>query len=224
MSDTGHVLLALFLGIACGFAVCIPVGPINVTIVNEGARRGFVWALLIGLGAVVMEIVYCAIGFAGFMAVFNTPTARAVIELVSFALMLFLGLKYSLAKVVPPTPHSVEVVEERLHPHSAFMIGFVRVLGNPATLLLWMAISAALVARGLVRPDAAGKTTFTLGVGLGSALWFLLLSYIIGRRHRRLPPRTLLIMSRVSGVILLLTAAGLGLKIVRALARHVRDI
>ncbi len=223
MSGSGLLLTSFAVGLACGFVVCIPVGPINVTIVNEGARRGFRWALLIGMGAVAMEVVYCALGFASFLAVFNTETTRAVIELVSFALMLFLGLKYAWAKEMPPAPHSVEVVEERLHPHSAFMTGFVRVLGNPATLLLWMAISAGTASRGWVRPDLAGKSIFVIGVGAGAALWFLLLSYVVGLRHKRLPPRTLLIMSRVSGVFLLLTAAGLGIKIVRALARHVQE-
>lgn len=223
MSGTSLLLTSFLVAVACGFAVCIPVGPINVTIVNEGARRGFRWALLIGMGAVAMEVIYCALGFASFLAVFNTETTRAVIELVSFALMLFLGLKYVLSKELPLTPHSVEVVEEKLHPHSAFMTGFVRVLGNPATLLLWMAISAAAAARGLVRPDLAGKSVFVAGIGVGATLWFLLLSYVIGRRHQRITRRSLLVMARVSGAILLLTALGLGIKIVRALARHVQE-
>lgn len=223
MSNTALLLVSFVVGMACGFVVCIPVGPINVTIVNEGAKRGFRWAFLIGMGAVAMEVVYCALGFASFVAVFNTETTRAIIELVSFALMLFLGLKYALAKELPAAPHSVEVVEERLHPHSAFMTGFVRVLGNPATLLLWMAISAGAASRGWVRPDLTGKSVFVLGVGLGAVAWFLLLSYIIGQRHKKIPGRSLLIMSRVSGVFLLLTAAGLGIKIVRALARHVQE-
>ena len=48
------------------FLLSIPVGPINFTIINEGARRGFKWALLIGLGASAMEVVYCTIAFTSF--------------------------------------------------------------------------------------------------------------------------------------------------------------
>jgi threonine/homoserine/homoserine lactone efflux protein len=48
-----------------GFLVQFPVGPINLTILNEGARRGFKWAVLIGSGAVLMETLYCALAFMG---------------------------------------------------------------------------------------------------------------------------------------------------------------
>ena len=40
-------LEALLWGFAAGFAVSVPVGPINLTIMNEGARRGFPHAALI---------------------------------------------------------------------------------------------------------------------------------------------------------------------------------
>ena len=52
----------------------IPVGPINLTILNEGAQRGFTWAMLIGLGASAMEVIYCAIAFTGFSSLFR-PSA-----------------------------------------------------------------------------------------------------------------------------------------------------
>jgi hypothetical protein len=44
---------------------------VNITIVNEGARRGFKWAALIGSGATAMEVLYCAIAFTGFAAARN---------------------------------------------------------------------------------------------------------------------------------------------------------
>ena len=64
--DIHPLLLAGVTGVFIGFALCIPVGPINLTIINEGARRGFKWALLIGLGSTLMEITYCSIAFTGF--------------------------------------------------------------------------------------------------------------------------------------------------------------
>src|SRR5438045_9659470 len=94
--------------------------PINISIVNEGARRGFGWAFLIGLGATVMEVIYCAIAFAGFTNLFDSRWVKATMELVSFLLMLFLGMKYLLARSLPATTRTVETVEPRLHPHTPF--------------------------------------------------------------------------------------------------------
>src|SRR5256885_8625502 len=94
-------LMTAFTGFVSGFVVSIPVGPINISIVNEGARRGFAWAFLIGLGATIMEVIYCAIAFAGFTQMFDSRWIKATMELVSFLLMLFLGVKYLVAHSLP---------------------------------------------------------------------------------------------------------------------------
>ena len=63
-----HSPVAFITGLCAGFLISIPVGPINLTIINEGARRGFRWALLIGLGSVLMESIDCALALTGFFA------------------------------------------------------------------------------------------------------------------------------------------------------------
>ena len=67
--------MASKLGFLAGFITCAPGGPINVTIVNEGALRGFLWAFFIGLGAIVMEALYCAAAIAGFAGIFGKITS-----------------------------------------------------------------------------------------------------------------------------------------------------
>src|SRR6476659_849727 len=110
-SELRSLILAWVVGTASGFIVSIPVGPINITIVNEGARRGFGWGFWIGMGAVVMEVIYCAVAFAGFSGLFASELLRAVMELTSFLLMLFLGVKYLFLRSLPATLKSVEIVE-----------------------------------------------------------------------------------------------------------------
>ena len=77
MDDFYALLTAGLAGVIGGFLFCIPVGPINITIINEGARRGFLWACLIGLGAMAMDLVYCSIAFAGFSSVFASNFMKA---------------------------------------------------------------------------------------------------------------------------------------------------
>src|SRR6185503_12963220 len=98
------IYLAAITGFISGFLLSIPVGPINLTIMNEGARRGFVWACLIGLGATTMEVIYCFIAFTGFASFFTRGYIKAAMELFSFVFMLFLGTKFLLAKSVAQTP------------------------------------------------------------------------------------------------------------------------
>src|SRR5262245_29418990 len=87
-------LTAAVIGFIAGFVAAMPGGPVNATIIGEAARKGFRWALFIATGATVMEAAYCAAAFAGFAELFAERWIRAAMELISFLLMLWLGLKY----------------------------------------------------------------------------------------------------------------------------------
>jgi len=213
------LLLAFITGFATGFISSIPVGPINVTIVHEGATRGFRWAFFIGLGAVVMECIYSFIGFAGFSELFTSKLMRACIELVSFILVLYLGIQFMRAKELPQNPKSVEKIEERLNHPAAFFTGFIRVLANPAVLLFWITISATFISHEWVEPTWQGKSFCVAGVGCGALSWFTLLSYGVSLGHGKFSDRTLLRLSHISGICLLGMALIIGYRLVFLLLR-----
>ncbi len=214
MDILSPILMAALTGFVSGLLLSIPVGPINLTILNEGARRGFKWALLIGLGATLMEVIYCFIAFTGFASFFTRGLIKAAMELASFVFMLFLGTKFLLAKSVhaPPvklgaTAERIEArLGERLHPHSAFLTGFVRVMGNVGVLVFWIILAASFISREWVTPDWPGKLACVGGVALGTGLWFVGLSWVVSLGHGKFTEATLLRMERASGVGLLLLA------------------
>src|SRR5881296_2032552 len=123
------IVLAALTGFLSGLLLSIPVGPVNLTIMNEGARRGFLWAFMIGMGATAMEVIYCFVAFTGFASFFSRGIIKAAMELFSFVFMLFLGVKFLMAQNVSHVPVNLgaradrieEQLEERLKPHSAFM-------------------------------------------------------------------------------------------------------
>ncbi len=212
----------------------IPVGPINLTILNEGARRGFSWALLIGLGASVMDAIYCSIAFTGFSSFFDSRVVKSAMEVFSFVFLLFLGGKFMLAQsvnVATKLDAASEKLEARLgqklHPHSAFMTGFVRVMGNLGVLLTWIVLAAYLMShetyfssRNWVADRFIAKVACVFGVLLGSNTWFFVLSYGVSRGHGKFSEKTMLRMQHLSGFCLFMTGAYGGLHVVWQLARH----
>ena len=231
MPELHPILVAALTGFISGLLLSIPVGPINLTIINEGARRGFLWAALIGVGASVMEVIYCAVAFTGFSSFFGNRYIKAGMELFSFVFMLFLGLKFLLAKSVSAPTHLLpasshleehikERIEEKLHPHSAFMTGLVRVMGNPGVLLFWIILAANFMSRDWVEPTYASKFACVGGVALGTVLWFTGLSWAVSLGHRKFSETTLLRIERGSGVGLLVLALIHGGHIAWQLAKH----
>lgn len=224
MPDLPPHLIAALTGFIAGLALCIPVGPVNLTILNEGARRGFKWAALIGLGATAMEVTYCAIAFTGFAAFFQKGMIKSAMEVFSFAFMLFLGVRFLVAKpgpVMEQLEHRFEErIEEKLHPHSAFMIGFVRTLANPGVLLGWVVLGASFISRGWVEPNWEGKLSCLAGVTVSVGLWFTGLSWAISFGHKKLTENTMRKMERFSGVGLIVLALIQGAYIAMKLGQH----
>ena len=221
------ILLAALTGFVSGFLVSIPAGPVNLSIMNEGARRGFKWAALIGAGATLMEVVYCIIAFASLGSFIWNVYVKAAMELISFLFLVFLGIKFLLTKSVDvrvplgPAADKFETeVQVRLHPHSAFMTGFVRVLGNVGVLAFWLVCAASFISHDWVENNWPGKLTCVAGVVLGTALWYFALSLGAARGYGRFSEKTLLRMEHLSGVCLLMLASIHGGRIIWQIAKH----
>ena len=208
MPELHPILVAGLTGFISGLLLSIPVGPINLTILNEGARRGFKWAALIGLGATSMEVIYCFVAFTGFASFFTRGYVKAAMELFSFVFMLFIGVKFMASKSVQAPPvhlgaaaDRIEVrLEERLHPHSAFATGLVRVMGNVGVLVFWIILAANFISREWVTPDWPGKLACVAGVAVATGAWFTGLSWVVSLGHGKLSEKTLLRMEHFSGV------------------------
>jgi threonine/homoserine/homoserine lactone efflux protein len=234
MPELQSILLSTLTGFVSGLLLSMPVGPVNLTIINEGARRGFKWAVLIGLGAASMDVIYCTIAFTSFSSFFGNRMVKASMEVFTFVFMLFLGIKFLSAKtVIAPTQFGAtasrieERIGEKLHPHSAFMIGFTRVMGNLGVLLFWivaavyfMSHEAWFTSYEWVEDTIAAKVAFIAGVALGANLWFFGLSYMSSRGQGRLSEQTLLRMEHFAGICLIVLGFYHGGHIAWQLARH----
>lgn len=216
-----HFIAALT-GFIFGLVLCLPVGPVNLAIV-EGGRRGFKWAALIGLGATTMEVIYCAIAFTSFAAFFQKGVVKSAMEVFSFAFMLFLGVRFLVAKpgpVLEKLEHRIEErIEEKLHPHSAFMVGFVRTLANPGVLIGWIVLGANFISRGWVEPNWEGKLSCLAGVATSIGLWFTGLSWAVSVGHRKYSPKTMRRLEQVAGIGLIVFALFHGAYIAMNLAK-----
>ena len=214
MPELPPILVAGLTGLIFGLLLSIPVGPINLTILNEGARRGFKWAALIGLGATVMEVIYCFIAFTSFASFFTHGYVKPAMQLFGFVFMSFIGIKFLLAKSVQVRPihlgtaaDRIEArLQERLHPHSAFMTGLVRVMGNLGVLVFWIFLAIYFTSHGWVTPDWPGKLACVAGVAAGTGGWFAGLSWVVSLGHGKLSEKTLLRMEHYSGAFLVIVA------------------
>lgn len=227
MTEVSSIFLAMLTGLGAGLLLSMPVGPVNLTILNWASRRGFLAGMLVGLGASSMELIYCAIAFTGFTQFFENKKIKALMEVFTFVFFLFLGLKFLRAQNLDaPTEfgapgHKLRVrVDEKFQPESAFMTGFVRVLGNFGVLLFWIVLAGNFLAHDWVADTLAAKVACIAGVALGTNAWFCGLSFAASRQCGQFSESTLLRMERFSGVCLLVLGITQGVHIAWQLAKH----
>jgi threonine/homoserine/homoserine lactone efflux protein len=218
--DLPPSLVAALTGLFSGFLLSVPVGPVNLTIMNEGARRGLVWALMIGFGAVTMEVIYCALAFTGFASLFTGKDINRVMELGSFVFMLYLGIRFLRVRTVSMPSGVEEQINTKFNPHAAFAIGFVRVMANPGVFAFWIVLAVKFITGGWVQPTWPGKLSCVAGVAGGTSVWFSGLSYAVSRGHGKFTEEKLLRMEHFSGFCLLAVALIHGVFMVWRMAEH----
>jgi threonine/homoserine/homoserine lactone efflux protein len=183
MDELPPIVASTLTGLISGLLLSIPLARSNLTIVNEGARRGFRWAVLIGLGATTMEVIYCFVAFTGFASFFTRGYVKAAMEVGSFVFMLFLGIKFLSAKSVQSPVHlsdAADRMESKIEenciriPH--FMTGLVRVFANVGSPGILDYPRCQFISREWVTPDWPGKLSCVLGVvAIGTGSWFMAL-------------------------------------------------
>jgi threonine/homoserine/homoserine lactone efflux protein len=188
----------LFLrGLAMGFSIAAPVGPIGVLCIRRTLAEGRAAGFASGLGAAVADAFYGAVSAYGLTVLTDTLTRQEHwLRLFGGVFLCYLGLKTWLAKAA-----SEPAQPKRSNLGGAFSSTLGLTLTNPMTIISFAGVFAAL---GLGGPtsDYTGATIMVLGVFLGSALWWLMLSAGVGAFRERLRPTHLRWVNRLSGLII----------------------
>jgi threonine/homoserine/homoserine lactone efflux protein len=203
-------------GLVCGFVVSIPVGPVNLTVINTALQRGFLRAFLVGLGAITAETIYAYLLLAGHSTILDWPVASFVLRVVAVAVIAVVGVRalfFKEERAEVADAATIQRVDERWHHPRAFMLGFFLTISNLMLVVLWATLAAVLFAKDWVLPELPSRVVCTAGVLTGGALWFFLIAYFVARAHRRVKPQVLTVLVRSCGVVFLVSAALLAYKL-----------
>jgi threonine/homoserine/homoserine lactone efflux protein len=162
------LVVAFASGLALGAATGIPLGVVNLSVVEAAARRGRAHATAIGIGGAIADTVHAGLAFVGIAPVLDAhPETLKVLAAVSAAIVLGYAVVIMRGRARARTPRRAGGV----------LLGLMLTLPNPAPLAAWIAVAGAIL------PGAAPPVGIAaaLGVGLGSAAWFALLAHLAAR-------------------------------------------
>jgi threonine/homoserine/homoserine lactone efflux protein len=190
-------LYFLFKGIIIGISIAAPVGPIGVLCIRRSLTEGRQIGLAIGLGAATADAAYGAVAGFGLTFISSFLVAqRFWLSLLGGLFLCYLGLRTFVSK---PLEEAAETRGSGLA--SAYASTLFLTLTNPMTILSFVAVFAGF---GLgASTDYFSAGALVMGVFIGSALWWLLLSSGVALFRSRVSTGWMQAVNRLSGGVIL---------------------
>ena len=190
----------LLRGLAIGFSIAAPVGPIGALCIRRTLTQGRASGILSGLGAASADAIYSCIAALGITLISNfLITQQSWLRLIGGVSLCYLGIKTFLSK---PSEDATSVQSTRLA--GAYVSTFLLTLTNPVTILSFAAVFAGLGVTEGTNGNYNNAATLVLGVFIGSVLWWLILTGFVGLFHSKFSSNQLKWVNKISGTIITL--------------------
>ena len=188
-------------GVVMGLIAAVPIGPVNLICIRRTLAFGTLNGFVSGMGAALGDGVFAAVtGFSLTWIAQLIQGYSTIIELISGAMMVWLGWRTFIA---PPVPHCPETGMDRSGSNlgRAMLSTFALTITNPATLMFFGGMFAGLGGLAGGAGSFADASLVVAGVVGGSALWWLVLTTLIGLFHTRIDEKAMWAINRGSGVL-----------------------
>jgi threonine/homoserine/homoserine lactone efflux protein len=191
------VPLIFYKGLAVGFLMCAPLGPIGLICVRRTIMDGRRAGMASVLGASTVDAIYCSV--AGLSITLLTSLLQGERQLLQAAggvVLMAVGIRIFTA--------SVPVAKVYKGPHGviqAFVSTFLLTLANPMPILVFSAAFTVLGIHGW-KGETLSTAILVAGVFSGSALWSPILVTIVTLFRPQFNPSRMRWLNRVTGSLI----------------------
>lgn len=181
-------------GLILGFSIAAPVGPIGLLCIRRSLAQGPLHGFFTGLGAATADALYGLIAGLGLASVSSFLVGQQFwMRLLGGIFLLYLGWQIGSANA--PRESSAQNSSSL---EKSYFTALALTITNPTTILSFVAAFAGM---GL-QPDQNSAVHMVLGVFLGSAFWWILLSTGTGLFRKKLSPAHITWVNRASGFLI----------------------
>lgn len=195
------MLTHFLIGAALGAVTGMPIGVVGAAIIDAAYRHPLRRAVGVGIGGGTGDMACAAFGILGIGPVLaSSPHVPPVLYAVSGVALIAYGVQTMRGPRLRPqaSPRGAHSpVGSRACRHG-FAIGVGLVLANPASLVTWVVIVGGALGAA-AWPEALAAV---IGVGIGSAIWFVILAHI-ARRGARVLGEQMIWIARAAGALLM---------------------
>lgn len=182
-----------------GLSLAAPIGPINAAQIDRGIKFGFFHAWILGVGAILADAIYMLIVYIGVVQFIDTPFMKSFLWSFGAFILIYTGIE-GLAGA-----GKLELKDNRKPEPlwQAFLYGFFMSLSNPLTILFWLGIYGAVLAKTASTVGNNELILYSCAIFIGLITWDIWMAAISSSFRRFLHIGILKFISIISGVSLI---------------------
>jgi len=205
--------LPFLLGVAVGAAYCAPVGPVTLEMVRRGLSVGFLAGFLVGLGSVIGDAFWAAVGILGSSLLTGSIPLRTGIGALGVVILLIVAWHAFLESRKDPDYHLTDPPRKR----TGFALGVALSMANPFAVLFWLTASGAMASLGVDRDHHVARVWFFIGLVAGAIMYSLALSGVVAWSRRFVSRHVMRKINFGAALVLVALAIFLAFRVVRLL-------
>lgn len=193
----------LLKGLIIGVLVSAPMGPTGVLCIQRTINKGRMHGFVTGLGAALSDIIYAAItGFGmGFVIDFIEANIRPLQVLGSVVLLVFAYVVYNSNPV-----KSLSKKKEGATSYTQdFITALLLTLSNALIIFLYIGLFARLSFWDQ-EMNYSNLVLGLLGIGIGAVVWWLAITYFVGKIKNHFNVRGMKILNHTIGIVMTIIA------------------
>ena len=218
------MISSFLLGIAGGFVLSIPPGPLSIAVTRQALSGTFRAGFLMAVAAAAMDVVYMLIATFASSAIVLTlrriiagsPWFPLIFQAACVVVLLYLGISFLTPKKSEKKASAIQERERQQEERaksmgrtSPFFIGLliaVTNLASPTFLPSMITFVGFLHANAWIENSFLMNVAFSFGFGMGTTIWFFLVMRTLLHFRTRLPATLLTGIYRFAGGTMLLFA------------------
>ncbi len=190
-------------GIVIGLMASIPLGPIGVLCIQRTLSKSHKSGFVSGLGAAATDMLFSAIALFSLSLVVSFIEHNIMaVKVIGGLCVIIVGVKIFLTNPVIQIRRNRAGKDNLWHD---FLSLLLITLANPVFILIFVALFAAF---GISKEIGIVDGLFMiLGVAVGGALWWFVLTFAVSLLRGRFRPRHMLWINRISGAVIVAMGA-----------------
>ena len=163
MSKLGRIF---FTGMFISFLGSLPLGTLNIAVMQISISDGIWQASLFALGSLISEIIYVRLSLVAMDWVRKQQKLFRILEWVTLAIVVALAISSFYAATHPSEKENV-ILSSTLN---RFLLGLIMCALNPVQIPFWFGWSTVLFTKKILLPKNSHYNSYIAGIGLGTIL------------------------------------------------------